>query len=88
MKKYIIDDERGDWFEGGLDREPQFRTGPRSHIWKCTYHTTRALMNCIALLSYARPPGWGEGFDAARREIAEFVGHWNQTAMQASGVQR
>jgi mannobiose 2-epimerase len=86
VKKFIIDHERGDWFEGGLDREPQFRTGPRSHIWKCTYHTSRALMNCIALLSYARPPGSDEGIDSARKEITEFVGHWNGTAMQTAGV--
>jgi hypothetical protein len=43
-------------------------------------------MNCIALLSYARPPGSGDGFDSARKEITEFVGHWNGTAMQAVGV--
>ena len=87
VKKYVIDHERGDWFEGGLDREPQFRTGPRSHIWKCTYHTSRALMNCIALLSYARPPESGDGFDSARKEITEFVDHWNGVAMQTAGVQ-
>ena len=50
VKQYVLDDEHGDWFEGGIDREPHFRTGPKSHIWKCTYHTVRALSNCIALL--------------------------------------
>jgi mannobiose 2-epimerase len=85
VKKYVIDHERGDWFEGGIDRQPQFETGPRSHIWKCTYHTSRALMNCIALLSYAHSPAWGEGFDRARREITEFVAHWNHIASQPAG---
>jgi len=86
VKKYVIDHERGDWFEGGIDKEPQFVTGPRSHIWKCTYHTSRALMNCIALLSYARSSGWGEGFDSARNEIMEFVGHWHSTAAETAAA--
>jgi len=86
VKKYIIDHERGDWFEGGIDKEPQFVTGPRSHIWKCTYHTSRALMNCIALLGYARSSPWGEGFDRARKEITEFVGHWHSTAAETAAV--
>jgi mannobiose 2-epimerase len=87
VKKYIIDGERGDWFEGGIDREPHFRTGPRSHIWKCTYHTSRALMNCIALLSISRSPEWGEGFETARKEIMEFVGHWHAVAAQKAEAQ-
>jgi hypothetical protein len=41
-------------------------------------------MNCIALLSYAHSPVWGEGFDSARKELTEFVGHWHNTAMQAA----
>ncbi len=86
VKKYVIDHERGDWFEGGIDREPQFVTGPRSHIWKCTYHTSRALMNCIALLSYARANGWGEGFERARKEIMDFVGHWHSAAAETAAA--
>jgi cellobiose epimerase len=72
VKKYIIDWERGDWFEGGLDKEPHFRTGPKSHIWKCTYHTTRALTNCITML--------GGGTETERKEMEEFIGHWRGTA--------
>ena len=26
VNEYIIDSERGDWFEGGIDKEPHFRT--------------------------------------------------------------
>jgi mannobiose 2-epimerase len=72
VNKYIIDREKGDWFEGGLDKQPQFRNGPKSHIWKCTYHTTRALTNCITML--------GGGTEKSRMEMEEFVGHWRKTA--------
>jgi mannobiose 2-epimerase len=50
VKTYVLDPENGDWFEGGLDKEPHLKTGPKSHIWKCTYHSSRALMNCLTLL--------------------------------------
>lgn len=72
VSKYIIDWERGDWFEGGLDKEPNYRTGPKSHIWKCTYHTTRALTNCITML--------GGGTQTGRTSMEEFIGHWRKTA--------
>ncbi|MCX7983837.1 MAG: AGE family epimerase/isomerase [Bacteroidetes bacterium] len=54
IKNYILDKEYGDWFEGGLDKEPHHRFSQKSHIWKCTYHTLRALMNCINLLKNDR----------------------------------
>lgn len=41
----LIDHERGGWYEGGLDRQPEFADGPKAHIWKGPYHTVRALMN-------------------------------------------
>ena len=44
---YLLDHRNGDWFEGGLDKEPFHATGPKGHMWKCTYHTSRALMNCV-----------------------------------------
>jgi mannobiose 2-epimerase len=72
VRKYIIDWERGDWFEGGLDREPHYRTGPKSHIWKCTYHTTRALTNCIAML--------GGDMENGRTATEELIRHWKRTA--------
>jgi cellobiose epimerase len=75
VSKYIIDWERGDWFEGGLDREPHFKTGPKSHIWKCTYHTTRALTNCITML--------GGGSEKRGEETDEFIEHWKRTADEA-----
>lgn len=44
---YLIDHEHGDWYEEGLDNEPQRKTALKAHIWKGTYHVFRALMNCI-----------------------------------------
>lgn len=69
--RYIIDWERGDWFEGGLDKEPHYRNGPKSHIWKCTYHTVRALTNCITML--------GGGPREAQGRMDKFVRHWRKT---------
>ena len=80
VKKYVLDREQGDWFEGGLDAEPRLRTGPKSHIWKCTYHTGRALMNCIALLWNASTIDMNEGVLNRRNELREFVDHWRRTA--------
>ena len=44
---YLIDDTYGDWYEEGLDKEPQRKTALKGHIWKATYHQFRALMNCV-----------------------------------------
>jgi mannobiose 2-epimerase len=74
VKEYVLDNENGDWFEGGIDKEPHFKTGPKSHIWKCTYHSGRALMNCIALLS----DGGDSGIGRRRGEILELINHWKK----------
>lgn len=50
VQTYLIDHEHGDWYEEGLDREPERRTAPKAHIWKGTYHCFRALTNCILRL--------------------------------------
>lgn len=71
VQSFIIDSQGGDWFEGGIDKEPHFRTGPKSHMWKCTYHTGRALMSCITILQGDSSKG-----------INEFVEHWRKTAEQ------
>lgn len=44
---YLIDHQYGDWYEEGLDKEPERRTGNKAHIWKGTYHNFRSLSNCI-----------------------------------------
>jgi mannobiose 2-epimerase len=80
VQNYVLDHERGDWFEGGIDKEPHFITGPKSHMWKCTYHTSRALMNCITLLSDddLLPP---ESKLAKRKhDMDTFIGHWKSVA--------
>ena len=50
VKRYLIDDEHGGWYEGGLDREPERRVGDKAHVWKAAYHDSRALMNVVRRL--------------------------------------
>jgi mannobiose 2-epimerase len=47
---YLIDHVNGDWYEEGLDKEPQRKTALKGHIWKGTYHHFRALANCVKRL--------------------------------------
>lgn len=47
---YLIDHEHGDWYEEGLDKVPERKTGPKAHIWKAAYHNFRSLSNCIRML--------------------------------------
>ena len=47
INAYIIDHEHGDWYEEGLDKEPERKTALKGHIWKATYHQFRALANCV-----------------------------------------
>lgn len=82
IKNYLLDYQYGDWFEGGLDREPHLKTGPKGHIWKCNYHTARALMNCIKILSnedffLAKE---SEGFKKQKQSFNEFLEHWKNIA--------
>ena len=86
VDKYLLDHEYGDWFEGGLDKEPHFRTGPKGHIWKCNYHTGRAMMNCIRMLA---PDGFSpakesNGFKELKDESDRFIAHWKKTAERLS----
>lgn len=50
VQTYLIDHVHGDWYEEGLDTEPQRKTALKAHIWKGTYHNFRALSNCIERL--------------------------------------
>jgi cellobiose epimerase len=47
---YLIDHQYGDFYEFGLDNSPKSRTALKAHIWKGTYHSFRALSNCIRRL--------------------------------------
>jgi mannobiose 2-epimerase len=46
VKTYLIDHEHGDWYQGGLDKQPQYKKALKGQIWKGTYHNFRALINC------------------------------------------
>ncbi len=46
-KKYLIDQEHGGWYWGGIDIVPNLKYSPKGSIWKGNYHTSRALINCI-----------------------------------------
>jgi cellobiose epimerase len=50
IDKNLIDHEHGDWFAGGLDKEPHLRTALKGHQWKANYHQVRSMVNCIARL--------------------------------------
>ena len=50
INTYLIDHEHGDWYQGGLDKQPNYKTALKGQIWKGTYHNFRALMNCIQML--------------------------------------
>jgi mannobiose 2-epimerase len=71
---YVLDHRNGDWYEGGLDKEPSCATAPKGHMWKCSYHTGRALMNCIALLS--NETSGKSGIATRRSELEKLVEHW------------
>lgn len=45
-QQYLIDHQYGDWYEEGLDKDPERRTSNKGHIWKSAYHTYRSLANC------------------------------------------
>lgn len=44
---YLIDHQYGEWYEEGLDKDPQRKTALKGHIWKAAYHTYRALSTCV-----------------------------------------
>jgi cellobiose epimerase len=47
INTYLIDHERGGWYEGGLDKEPFQKTALKGHQWKAAYHDFRSLSNCV-----------------------------------------
>jgi mannobiose 2-epimerase len=50
INTYLIDHEQGDWYSGGIDKEPDAKRAMKAQIWKGNYHTSRSLMNCIKRL--------------------------------------
>lgn len=55
IQTYLIDHQYGDWYEGGLDKEPEKKTALKGHIWKGNYHQFRAMMNCVKRLRSPDP---------------------------------
>lgn len=53
---YLIDHEHGDWFSGGIDKQPRYKTASKGNIWKGIYHHYRGLTHCMDRLR-------GEGID-------------------------
>jgi len=57
VQTYLVDQEHGDWYQGGIDKQPQYKMALKGQIWKGTYHVLRAFINCIAQLKPdATPP--------------------------------
>ncbi|MDB5264002.1 MAG: N-acylglucosamine 2-epimerase [Adhaeribacter sp.] len=50
INKYIIDHEHGEWYMGGLDKQPAMKTAQKGQIWKASYHQFRALSNIVQRL--------------------------------------
>ncbi len=46
-KLNLIDHENGDWFAGGIDKQPELKTALKGHIWKAFYHQYRSMTNCM-----------------------------------------
>lgn len=81
VQTYLIDENTGDWYWGSIDRQPNYKTGDKASIWKCTYHNARALMNCINMFYYKeniKPLNENQGFLIA--ETKEFIEHWRTVA--------
>lgn len=49
-QEYLIDQENGDWYSGGLDKQPELKIADKGHIWKANYHQFRSMQGCIERL--------------------------------------
>lgn len=78
INTFFIDQEYGGWFEGGIDKEPHLKFGPKGHIWKAAYHEGRSLMNCIKLLSDTNYKLYNSNpqFKEIKDESDRFISHW------------
>jgi mannobiose 2-epimerase len=73
---YLIDHDYGDWYQGGLDKEPEQKKGLKGHIWKATYHQYRALANCVQRLTPDNVPPGAPGKVTVKRANDGFVLQW------------
>jgi mannobiose 2-epimerase len=51
----LIDHEHGEWYPGGLDKQPEHKTALKGHIWKAVYHQYRSMANCVRSLRSEKP---------------------------------
>jgi len=54
--RYLIDHQNGDWFAGGVDKQPDMKTALKGQIWKACYHQYRSMTNCIDMLRSEHHP--------------------------------
>jgi cellobiose epimerase len=67
-KRFVIDRLHGGWYWGGIDRAPEHMRTPKASIWKCNYHTSRALINCMRRIR-ARGLSWEvKSFEPVNRD--------------------
>jgi len=50
IDKNLIDHEHGEWYAGGIDKQPEMKTALKGHIWKACYHQYRSMENCVKRL--------------------------------------
>ncbi|MEJ2505688.1 MAG: hypothetical protein P8Y81_05425, partial [Ignavibacteriaceae bacterium] len=55
---------------------------PKGTIWKGTYHTTRALMNCIKMLADENSDLYtkNDQFKKTKLHFDGFIEHWKEIA--------
>lgn len=46
----LIDHEHGEWYAGGIDKQPDMKTALKGHIWKASYHQYRSMENAVKRL--------------------------------------
>ncbi|MGH7237593.1 MAG: AGE family epimerase/isomerase, partial [Candidatus Saccharimonadales bacterium] len=56
VQTYLIDHKYGGWYQGGLDKQPGWKMALKGQIWKGSYHTFRALINCTNRLNPDKIP--------------------------------
>jgi mannobiose 2-epimerase len=66
----------GNRCENGSDHEPDNNTAPDSRMWEFTNHTSRVLMNCIALMSDKMQRN--TGVLERKHTLQELVNHWKR----------
>lgn len=86
IKKYLLDSEYGDWYWGSLEKEPFYKTEPKGTIWKGTYHTCRALMNCIKILAdeNCNLMKTNKEFRRLKNNSDEFIKSWKKVGKSQS----